>query len=220
MKRILLNFCLLFTCSLYSQQLNWVFQLGDNSDNYGNSIVYDNNGYLYAVGSFKGTADFDPGPGVLNLNAQNYRDAYLAKYDTLGNFIWARNIPADIFQITLDPQGNICVGGTFKGTVDLDPGTTTHTYTSSGGTDGFVAKFNPSGIFVWATAFGGTLNDNLKSITCDNSGNLYTTGSYHAAKFDFNGNLIWTKNFTLSGADVQASSILYDVTGHIYRRIF
>jgi hypothetical protein len=54
-----------------------------------------------------------------------------------------------------DADGNIYVSGLFHGTVDLDTGPAARTLTSAGEDDSFLAKYTPSGEFVWARRIGG-----------------------------------------------------------------
>lgn len=71
--------------------------------------------------------------------------------------------------------------------------------------DGLVIKTDSSGIQIWAKAFGGNLNDVLKSIIKTNDGNYVAAGFSNsndeltikgwAIKFDDDGNLIWQKQF-------------------------
>ena len=43
------------------------------------STTVDAAGNVYQVGSFSGTVDFDPGPGVFNLSATGLTDIFLMK---------------------------------------------------------------------------------------------------------------------------------------------
>jgi hypothetical protein len=63
---------------------------------YTNAIAYisiDPSAYLYFRGLFQGIGDFDPGIGISNLTA-NEKDIFILKLDSLGNFIWVKNIGA------------------------------------------------------------------------------------------------------------------------------
>src|SRR5215203_5318763 len=102
---------------------------------------------------------------------------------------WARvlnNLPpvTDAFSgeartIKSDAAGNVYVCGFFEGTVDFDPGPGMRNLTSAGGSDGFFAKYDCSGNFVFAKALGGSSeNDIVYSLALDNLGNIYLTGSF------------------------------------------
>lgn len=123
------------------------------------------------------------------------QDAYLVKFDSSGNRIWATyygNTGLDIgYTVALDNSGNIYIGGTTNSTTGIaTPGAQQPTY-GGGSRDCFIAKFSPAGARLWATYLGG-VGDNIPgSVACDNYGHVYmggftsdpnniaTTGSYH-----------------------------------------
>jgi hypothetical protein len=143
--------------------------------------------------------------------------------------------------IAVDSSGNIYTTGVFQGTADFDPGAGTTNLTSAGMYDVFVSKLDSSGNFVWAKSFGGIYNDFGNSIAVDNSGNVYTTGSFQdtvdfdpgagttnltspryngvgdafVSKLDSSGNFVWAKSF--SGSDGEGGqSITVDNSGNVY----
>ena len=91
----------------------------------GTSIKTDSSGNIYVTGNFSGTADFDPGEGVVNLISGGQSDIFYAKYDTNGNYIFAKRIGSrgsDLStSILVDKLGSAYVTGKFSGTVDFDP---------------------------------------------------------------------------------------------------
>jgi len=196
----------------------------------GQDIVLDASGNVYTTGtSALGTVDFDPGPGTLILGGTSYA-AYVQKLDSSGNLLWAKTLYAaagssEGFGITLDPSSNVLITGTFRDTVDFDPGAGTHNITS--GTSGrgniFVLKLDSSGNFIWARAMidanSSNNHDYGYAIKTDASGNVYTTGTFDDLvdfdpgagtanltasasteifihKMDSSGNFVWVKSFT------------------------
>lgn len=93
------------------------------------------------------------------------------------NFNWSR--PAGASQddfgnaISVDASGNSYVTGSFKGTITF-PGSTS--FTSAGSGDIFVAKYDPSGNFLWARQAKDLGNDSGSAISLDGAGNAYVTG--------------------------------------------
>lgn len=187
-------------------------------------IKTDASGNIYYVGEVQGIADFDPGAGITTINGVN-NDIYISKLDPTGNFLWAKKVGASNVEsaraLVLDAVGNIYYTGSFTGTVDFDPGTTTFTLSSPGTNkqDIFVSKLDGSGNFIWAKNMGGTADDIGYAIAIDANNNVYTTGSFSAtadfdpgvgvvsftaaastdmfiSKLDPNGNYIWAKQFT------------------------
>jgi hypothetical protein len=78
--------------------------------------------------------------------------------------------------IAVDSSGNSHVTGVFTDTATF--GTTTHTSTSKGIPDLFVAKLDTTGTFIWAQAAGGTAGVNDSGIALDSSGNSHVTGTF------------------------------------------
>ncbi len=83
-------------------------------------------GIFSPVGSFYDTADFDPGQGIHQLVSAGYDDIFISKMDSNGNFSWASKIGGanseDEPSVTLDEDGNVYTTGSFRGSVDFDPG--------------------------------------------------------------------------------------------------
>ncbi|HMU71944.1 MAG TPA: SBBP repeat-containing protein, partial [Ferruginibacter sp.] len=63
-----------------SAKLVWASQMKGNSFDVCQAITTDPAGNIYATGYFSSTNDFDPGPGVFNLQSVNAEDIFLAKY--------------------------------------------------------------------------------------------------------------------------------------------
>ena len=84
----------------------------------GSSTAVDGAGNVYTIGSFSGTADFDPGPDTFNLTSVGGRDIFIVKLDTGGHFIWAKQfggLSNDYGNsITVDVTGKIYVAGYFQ----------------------------------------------------------------------------------------------------------
>jgi hypothetical protein len=180
--------------------LGWVKQFlgGINGDS---TLTVDaSNQGLYFSGFLRGTADFDPGAGIANLQSSPdnfFGDVFAGKLDQSGNFIWARNFAAKSQStsyrqnhIGVDPQGNLYISGRFFGTVDFDPGAGVTNLTKSPlGTlgvsavspeDTFVSKLDVNGNFVWAKQFAGG-NNGSNGMSVDRQGNTFTVGNFYAA---------------------------------------
>ena len=183
--------CLIGTASAQSPDWLWAKSIGGTLGNYSQaqSMALDDSGNVYTTGTFRGTIDFDPGPGVFNLTSigGGYNDMFISKLDSSGNFVWVKQIAGsesstEGYSIALDASGNIYTTGSFNGTVDFNPGVETFNLTSTGGRYGwseiFVSKLSSSGNFVWAKAMGGTEDAYGTAIAIDGSGNIYTIGNF------------------------------------------
>ena len=131
----------------------------------------------YTAGFFQGTADFDPGPGVFNLTPQGGQGGYLSKVDPLGAFAWAIAIDsaqADLARdVTTDSAGNVYVVGTFRQTVDFDPGPDVFSVTTNTSST-YVLKLDAGGSFVWVRVIGGSAQG--RGIAVDAARNVVVTG--------------------------------------------
>ena len=56
------------------------------------TISLDQFGNVIISGYFAGTCDFDPSSSTALVNSNGYFDAFVAKYDVNGNYLWAHNI--------------------------------------------------------------------------------------------------------------------------------
>ncbi|MEP0393823.1 MAG: SBBP repeat-containing protein, partial [Nitratireductor sp.] len=136
--------------------LDWAKNVGGTSDDVSYSISVDSSGNSYVTGTFQGTADFDPGAGTTNLTSAGNDDAFIAKYDSDGALVWAKNVggTSDDYgqSIEVDSSGNSYVTGYFQGTADFDPGAGTANLTSAGSSDVFLLKLDSDGNLVSAVA--------------------------------------------------------------------
>src|SRR5207237_288396 len=97
-----------------------------------------------------------------------------------------------------------------------------------GGQDGFVARFNGSGTFLWVRQVGSSLSNVLYNIQADSAGNLYATGGLGAPsafgrfptivllKYSSAGTLVWSKQFNDSAQDAFGEAVAVDTAGNVY----
>jgi hypothetical protein len=122
---------------------------GGTDFDYGFGAAVDGWGDVYVTGYFSGTVDFDPGPDVDNHVSNGFRDTFLTKFDSSGNFVWARTWGGTGFDygngVAVDGSGNAYVTGMFEDEVDFDPGPGMNNQVSNGYDDAFLSKFPPDG---------------------------------------------------------------------------
>jgi hypothetical protein len=191
----------------------------------GNGIKVFNN-TVYITGSNTGTTNFN-NAGTTNVTSNSgSSDIYVACYNSLLSLFWAFNVgnnQADIgTSLDVDAGGNVYVTGTFSGVTDFDPSGLTANLTSSGGTDGFIVKYNPSGNYQWAQGFGTAAADGGKKIKIA-TGAAYIVGNYNGTnqayltKRDITNFGVQVFQKPLTGtADVFASEVDVDASGNIY----
>ncbi len=184
-----LGFTDIFVVKLGRQgELAWIKQMGGVDEDIGVSIVADDPGNLYISGNFKGSADFDPGPGTYNLVIKDsVSNGFISKLDPNGNFVWAKHLNGSwqwCYSNALDGNGNIYTVGYFGNTVDFDPGPGEYNLSTSA-FDIYVSKLNSNGDFVWTKQMGGTARVICNDITVDTAGIIYTTGYFFNGNVDF-----------------------------------
>ena len=152
------------------------------------AVATDSSGDSYTVGTFQGTADFDPGPNTFDLVSKGASDIYILKTNHLGEFAWVKQIGGTQSEAALDvvlSGASIAVTGYFSGTVDFHPGLTTLNLTSAGQRDAFLLNLNYNGTFNWAKRMGGAGNDEGKSVKSYPNGDIYMAGPFSGTA-DFN----------------------------------
>lgn len=193
--------------------LQWVFNLGSGGANMARAIVIDDSSNVFIGGYFEGIVDFDPSQNIVNENTGNGRNAFIAKYNSIGNYQWVKNIGneetapfedndlrfEEINDITLDVDGNIYTTGVFEGTIDvdnLDGFDSDDTYTSyldlngNSSRDFFVASYLSNGEFVIGFSRGGHNTDASHAIRVDFDYNIYIGGFFEdTCFFNINPNL-------------------------------
>ncbi len=191
-------FCI--PCTLHSQIFDWAQSAGGNDWDEGTAITVDDAGNVYTTGHFRGTVDFDAGPGIFNMTSIGDRDIFISKTDPTGSLIWAKQFGGTSHEesnaIVLDQNANIYITGSFTGQVDFNPGTGIFNLSSTYmDRDIFIQKLDSSGQFVWAKQISGyspTLTSipspvNAYAMAIDNADNLYITG-YFDGTVDFDPN--------------------------------
>ncbi|MEW6468127.1 MAG: SBBP repeat-containing protein [Bacteroidota bacterium] len=153
----------------------WTVKAGGSGNDEGYGIEMDASGNLYITGFFTGTCTFGSAGA---LTSSGFTDAFVAKLDNNGNFLWAKKGGGAATDagtaITLDPLGNVYITGYVDGNATFG----TISLTSGGAFDLFAAKYDNSGNVLWAVNDGGIGNDKAYGICRDNQGGIYVTGSY------------------------------------------
>jgi hypothetical protein len=227
-----------------SGNYRWGKSVGDTERDLGQGVSFDSSGFIYSFGEFKKSVDFNPGGqgGLLTADGNN-TDMFISKFDSAGTFLWAKRIGgtgADSAAFNaFDSEGNIVVAGYFNGTVDFDPSERVETLTAIVSSEMFIAKFTPTGNYLWAKRIGGTGADRGLNIAVDSIGNIYSTGKFTGtvdfnpggqagvfssynnsedvfiSKYNPSGSFLWAKHIGGAGAD-RGLNIAVDSSGNVY----
>ncbi len=162
----------------------WGTYFGGPDVDHPTDIDFDNIGAMYVYGSTTSTT------GIASIGAHqttysgpalNDKGIFLAKFSLAGSREWSTYYGhgyMDWGSVACDQSGNVyMVGGTNDGVSVATPGA--HQSTKAGLYDGFMVKFNTSGVRQWGTYYGGDAasgDESLRGIYIDNSDNVYVSG--------------------------------------------
>ncbi|HEX9744061.1 MAG TPA: SBBP repeat-containing protein [bacterium] len=163
----------------------------DEFDDSSLGVSSDSSGSIYAGGGFRGTADFDPGAGVEMISSNGYRDCFLLKVDSDGNYQWAKTFGGTLddygFGVKVDGNDSVYFTGWYSNLCDFDPGPDLEEYDSTVDGKTFLTKFDSNGDHQWARAFAGPFSYGY-SLDVDSSDNIYVCGGWGGtAQFDTDG---------------------------------
>ena len=176
-----------------------------NNDDYGNSILLDNSGNVYAV--------------CASTETGSDQDYLVIKYNSAGVLQWTYfyNGPGNSEDFpssgAIDAGGNIYITG----------------YSVGSGTerDYCTVKLNNNGQQLWASRYDGPDGwDEAFNVVIDNAGNVYVTGNsagigtgddYCTIKYNNSGNELWVARYSGPGAsDDYCNWVAVDPTGNVY----
>lgn len=159
-------------------QMLWATYYGGSSLDAATSVATDASGNVYLAGQTNGGVNLASG-GFQNFRGGGF-DAFLVKFDSTGNRIWATYYggPGDDFGtgVATDKYGNVFLTGHTASTTRIASLGFQNSY-CGGMYDNFLAKFNSSGNRLWATYYGGAGEEESSQVTCDLWGNIYLEGN-------------------------------------------
>lgn len=155
-----------------SGSLQWINQYGTSDYEWSWGVDTDSLGNIYTTGWTLGT-----------LGEQNFGsyDAYLTKFDSLGNLLWVQQFGTagddEAFDIFIDDFDNIFLTGYTNSNLGG---------TNAGSFDPWAARYDTNGNQIWLQQFGTGEFDQAYGITSDNNGSLYVTGVTQGSLGDVN----------------------------------
>ncbi|MEY2829132.1 MAG: hypothetical protein RIQ33_990, partial [Bacteroidota bacterium] len=233
-----------------SLQLLWSTFYGSNSSYYSNqptAIKTDANGNIFVAGLTSSTnfPVWDDGVCYFDSTLNNgvvgtylTPDAFLLKFDNLGNRIFATLFGGSaldvIVDIDVDANGKIvAVGNTLSTDLPIVSNGAFNDATLNLNQDAFLCRFGNNVQLQWSSYFGGDGNDFATTISCDRSGNFFIGGATDVAinfpiqnngtyfsnsiqggkdgfisKFSNSNALVWSTFYGGTGNDIISSSVV------------
>lgn len=204
-------------------ELSWVYTWSDEvlSDPQlatNHPIAVDKAGNIYVIGNFS-QYDFDFGPGVQQRTASggiNSVNSFLLKLDSKAGFQWVRSYDSTTpSAVTVSADGKtVLVGGSFGGTVDLDPGAGQEMHTAQSVTDAYAIAFNSDGEKLWTLTHGDTATSHVQaglvSVGADGSVVVGAPSNYFFTHRTSSGAELWTwdPSYHLKDAKIAADGQL------------
>lgn len=152
---------------------------GSSSDEFINDITSDENGNMYACGSFNGTCDLAPGVQVASHVSNGNYDVFLVAISSSGTYLWSQtwgnSFNSSETRLAYAPSSGLHMTGYFVGTVDFDPGPGTQTLSGASPSETFYVRYSASGNFLFAAKLG----DAIPDVHTDKFDAVYFAGSFN-----------------------------------------
>jgi hypothetical protein len=143
-------------------------------------MAINNNDDIYVTGRTESSDMIAFSGGYQSTYGGGNDDAFLVKFDTDGNLLWATYYGGSKTELgycmTIDNTDHPIICGKTNSTSGIaSPGAAQPTY-GGGEHDSYIAKFNDDGTLQWSTYYGGEKMDRVLACTTDKNGTIYLTG--------------------------------------------
>lgn len=201
-------------------ELLWTRQLGTSEPDAAVGVKADARGNVMVAGHTRG-------PLEGGLRDGNDADAWVAKYSTNGDLLWARQLGSSTGYdelaagVSTDGAGNVLVAGRSFGDFAAE---------NAGSADAFVAKLSPTGELLWRQQWGGAGHDAAEAVSADAEGNVLVVGQRDGSlvggpgvvlpgnpfvvKYSPDGELLWEHELT-DATHGAGTSVTTDARGHV-----
>jgi hypothetical protein len=207
------------SAAFVSLPYNWRGQFGTTSEDSGNGVAVDNSNNVVVAGTTGGDLS-----GQINSGDA---DAFVSSFSTNADHRWTQLLGSNNADhgadVAVDSSDNIYVVGSTLGSLFGGQA-------SDGSLTGFLTKLDLDGVVVWTELVGTNgESDSVSAVVTDSGGVILAgdttsdlngetnTGSWDAfvVKYDFDGNLLWTRLLGTSTED-HATGIAIDSAENIY----
>lgn len=214
-------------------EVQWAVKAWGIANNTAAGICMDWDDFPIITGWFAEDIHF----GDLVLESNGSYDMFVARYNSNGDIIWARNAggEGDDYgnRVTINLENDVLVSGSFRYTAHFGEEVVV---TSEGNRDIFIANYSNTGNFHWVKRAGGAGEDRAYDIVSGPDGSTYFTGvfngraffgdhditsnsflSTYVCKMNAGGQFLWVKKGSGGANDyARGFGIDIDSEGHIY----
>ncbi len=145
---------------------------GDSEDQRIYGVAFDSSGNCVIAGRHFGTIDLGGGPMVSVAE----RDAFIAKLDPNGAFVWGHGYSGNgdqlAWAVAVDAKDNIAVTGYSDGSVDFGGGP----LVPANQEDIFLVRLDAAGSHQWSQLIGAGQDQQPQDVVFDSKGNILLTG--------------------------------------------
>lgn len=144
-------------------------------------LAKDRDQNIILSGTTPGLFDIDPSADS-NFLSSSFK-IFTGKFNSNGSLLWAFDIPTycPVYfpqLVVADSSSNIILAGSIGDSADMDPGPGIHLFTGSWLGSGYIAKYDSSGTFMWASQLVCNKMPQITGICTDQDGNVYVTGTF------------------------------------------
>jgi hypothetical protein len=151
----------------------WLETLSGPGVEYGRSIATDTSNNIYLTGVFRDYLY----PNGTTLSGFGSYDAFLAKYDAIGQLLWIKGMGGpsadESYYVNVDNKQDVVIVGWYDRSMQID----TLLLNGSKEEDGFAAKFAPNGDLIWALPLAGSFDERVYAVDFDANDNIYLLGT-------------------------------------------
>lgn len=183
------------------------------------SVAIDSSGNAYIVGYYgSDSISFDSITLMNSDTTGNSLDLFIAKYNSIGNVLWAKSAGGtndDIASsVAINSNGSIIIAGEFASpTISFDTSILTNINNNGNTNDLFIAKYDANGNALWAKSAGGNNEDFAYSIESDSLGNSYMIGFFKSISINFSSTTLTNVDNTENSVDFFITK--YDASGNV-----
>lgn len=165
--------------------LAWSRLFGAADDARPAALAVDADGSVVVPFYYSGSIDFGAASGVPPLPGPISYSLGVVKFDRAGRVLWARTFDTGAGAAahgvasvaTVGPNGTVYLGGSFSGSIDLDP--TAGTQLADAERDSpFIVALSAQGEFIWGTALTGCAGHAINALEVDPRGTLWAAGEF------------------------------------------